>query len=90
MIDLFDDRPKTDPAAVARVKGWAVELFGLDPDTRVMVTELRCAEDDCPDVETVVAVLAGPGKARSHKLLKPVADVTRDDVAAMAARGTHG
>lgn len=88
-MNLFDDRPRTDPAAAARVRGWAVELFGLDPDARVMVTELRCAEDGCPDVETVVAVLAGPGKARSHKLPKPVAEVTRDDVAALAARGTH-
>lgn len=89
-MTLFGDKPRTDPAAVARVKGWAAELFGLAPDAAVMVTELRCAEDDCPDVETVIAVLGEPGRARSHKLLKPVAEVTRAEVAALAARGTHG
>jgi hypothetical protein len=56
----------------------------------VMVSELRCAEDDCPDVETVIAVLGEPGKARKHKLLKSMSEVTRDDVMNLAARGTHG
>ncbi len=52
--------------------------------------ELRCAEDDCPDVETVIAVFGEPGKARKHKLLKPVTEVSRSDVRTLAARGTHG
>ena len=90
MPDLFGPKPATDLAAVARVKGWAVELFGLPPDAAVTVLELRCLEDDCPDVETVIGVLGEPGKARRHKIDKPLAEVTRADVAALAARGTHG
>jgi hypothetical protein len=90
MINLFGQAPKPDIEVVRRVKGWAQEAFGLPDDAAVMVTELRCAEDDCPDVETVVAVLGEPGKARRHKLLKPVAEVTRDEVMSLAARGTHG
>jgi hypothetical protein len=90
VTDLFAPAGRPDPAAAARVRGWAAELFGLGPDAAVLVTELRCGEDDCPDVETVIAVLGEPGKARTHKLPKPVAEVTRDEVAALAARGTHG
>lgn len=90
MIDLFGTRPKPPTAETARVKGWVAESFGLPEDVVVMVTELRCTEADCPDVETVIAVLGGPGAARRHKILKPLADVTRADVAELAARGTHG
>ncbi len=90
MIPLYGTRPPASREAVARVKGWVIELLGLPDDAAVMVTELRCAEDDCPDVETVIAVFGEPGKARKHKLLKPVVDVTRDDVRSLAARGTHG
>ena len=90
MINLFDPGPKADPEALARVKAWAREAFGLTDDAAVLVTELRCAEDDCPDVETVIAVLGEPGKARRHKLLKPAAEVRREEVLDLAARGTHG
>jgi hypothetical protein len=64
--------------------------MGLPDNTVVTVMELRCREDDCPDVETVIGVLGEPGKARKHKLPKPLADVTREDVMSLAARGTHG
>lgn len=90
MIPLYGTRPPASREAAARVKGWVIELLGLPVDAAVLVTELRCAEDDCPDVETVIAVFGEPGQARKHKLPKPVADVTRDDVRSLAARGTHG
>jgi hypothetical protein len=75
-----------DPEALSRIKGWTREAFALPDDVVVMATELRCREDDCPDVETVLAVLDGPGRTRRFKLFKPAADVTRDDVFALTAR----
>jgi hypothetical protein len=90
MINLFDQRPPASAETAARVKGWVHEVMGLPEGVTVTVMELRCAEDDCPDVETVIGVLGEPGKARKHKLLKPLADVTREDVTSLAARGTHG
>jgi len=90
VMNLFGQKPSHDPAVTARIKGWVREIMGFPDDVIVMVAELRCAEDDCPDVETVIAVLGEPGKARKHKLLKPMAEVTRYDVMSLAARGTHG
>ena len=90
MMNLFNPTPKSDPEVSARVKRWVREVMGLSEDEVVMVTELRCAEDDCPDVETVIAVLGEPGRARKHKLLKPMTEVTQMDVMYLAARGTHG
>lgn len=90
MINLFNQGPKSDPEVTNRIKQWVREVMGLSDDVVVMVSELRCAEDDCPDVETVIAVLGEPGTARRHKLLKPMSEVTRNDVISLAARGTHG
>ena len=53
--------PKADPAAVARVRGWATRALGLGPDGRVMVTELACSEPGCAPIETVIAISADGG-----------------------------
>lgn len=90
MINLYGGGPKADPVALERIKSWMRDVLGLPDAAVVMVTELRCAEDGCPDVETVIAVMGEPGKARNHKLPKAAADVTHSDVLSLAARGTHG
>lgn len=84
MLNLFGNVPRTDPAVLDRIKGWTREAFALGDEVVVMVTELRCNEPDCPDVETVIGVMPGPGDTRRHKLFKPAADVTRDDVFSLA------
>lgn len=89
MINLFNQAPKSDPEITNRIKQWVREVMALPEEVVVMVSELRCAEDDCPDVETVIAVLGEPGTARRHKLLKPMNEVTHNDVISLAARGTH-
>jgi hypothetical protein len=80
--DLFGPRPRHDPAVLERIKGWAAEALGLPEGTAGMVTELRCAEEGCPDVETVVAVPDGDGPPRQFRAFKPLAAVSRDDLAA--------
>ena len=87
MINLFAPKPATD-TGIARVKGWVRQYMTLPDDAVVLVTELRCHEAGCPDVETVVAVLGPPGVARHHKLPKPAADVTVEEIWSLAAAGT--
>ena len=84
--DLFGSRPRHDPAVVERLRQWTAEALGLPDGVSVLVTELRCAEEDCPDVETVVAVLDTPGQPRTFKVLKPLGEVTRDDLRAALTR----
>jgi len=84
MMDLFGSGPKPDTAKIGQVKAWVEERFTLAEDAVVMVTELRCTEEGCPPLETVIAVLDGPGSKRQYKLHKSVADVTREDIAAIA------
>ena len=85
-LDLFGPRPKADPQKIASIKEWAAEVFRLPPEASVMVTELRCTEPGCPPLETVIAILTQPGKARQHKILKALADVTFLDVLELANR----
>ena len=82
MIEVFGRTPAHDPAVTTRLKGWVRELLGLGEAAAVVVSELRCADADCPDVETVIAVLDAPGRRRAYKILKPLAEVTRDDLGA--------
>jgi hypothetical protein len=90
MLNLLGGGTKPDPVALARIKDWTREAFALPDDAVVMVTELRCAEDDCPDVETVVGVMTGPGQTRRFKLMKAATDVTRDEVFALPTTGGGG
>jgi len=83
-------RTKNDPQVIGRIKGWVAESFQLAEDVAVMVTELRCTEEGCPPIETVIAILDTPGQPRQHKVYKPMAEVTAEDVAAAAnGEGEH-
>jgi hypothetical protein len=82
---FFGSRPRLDPERVADIKGWVQDEFRPGPAATVMVTELRCTEPGCPPLETVIVILDGPGCPRQFKLHKAHADVTRADVARLAA-----
>jgi len=84
VINLFDDKPKLDRSAITRIKAWTHELLALDDDATTTVAELRCAEPDCPDVETVVGILE-VGNNRKIKIFKPVSEVDRADISAAVA-----
>jgi hypothetical protein len=76
-MSLLGPRPRTDPAVARRIRAWAREVFALAPESAVTVKELRCAEPDCPDVETVVIVSPPWGPTFQRKFAMPAADVTR-------------
>ena len=65
--------------ASARIKTWVREALTLADDVSVMVTELRCAEDGCPPLETCIAVMA-TGGPRLFKVSKAMAEISREDV----------
>jgi len=85
VIDLDDDTPRSAPAAMAALKRWVREALALGDDDTVMVTELTCREPGCPPLETVVAVLRGPGRTWQFKVHTPVAALTDADRARLLA-----
>ena len=86
---LLGSRDNVERAeAVRRVKGWVQVHAHAGDDQAVLVTELRCREEGCPPIETVLALLCPHQEPRKWKVRKPVVQITEDDVgAAMAANG---
>lgn len=66
-----------------RIKDLFRQRFGLGDEVTLMVSELRCHEDNCPEVETVVAVMTSNKAPESWKIAKPMAAVTSGDVAVL-------
>ncbi|MFF4285745.1 hypothetical protein ACFY0R_10510 [Streptomyces sp. NPDC001633] len=65
-------------------------MLGLDDDAAVVVRELACSDEDCPPLETVVAVLPTDGANRRWTLHRAVADITEEDLRALLAREPEG
>jgi hypothetical protein len=84
MDDLLGGKRKSNSQATQQVKAWALDVLQLEEDTSLMVTELRCTEPGCPPIETVIALLKASHPTRQYKIHKPVADITFDDVTALA------
>lgn len=79
-------RQKPDGHA-ARIKDLVRARFSLGDDITLMVSEVRCHEDGCPDVETVVAVMRSRQDPLSWKIAKPMPDVSAGDIEDLALGG---
>jgi hypothetical protein len=58
-MDLFAKRNPEKGRRTQQIKAQVAELLELDREATVMVTELNCQDDDCPEVETVIAIFLG-------------------------------
>lgn len=57
MLNLFGKNQKKDVDSIIKIKNWVRETFKLTEYETVLVTELKCHEEGCPPVETVIVVL---------------------------------
>lgn len=79
-MNLFDPKPPANSEKILQIRSWVRDRFGLDEETIVMVTELRCSEPGCPPLETLIAVMDGPGQRRQFKFHKSIAEMTPNDI----------
>ncbi len=77
--------PPTRLAHIRSIKGWVADVLAPPADAVVMVSELTCSEPGCPPVETVIALMHGPGETIRHKVHRPIVEVTREDIEQLAA-----
>jgi hypothetical protein len=89
-----DEAEAAKREATPKVCGWveqmlpeeerSVDLGGKAPSgkaTNVMVTQLACKEDDCPDIETAITLMRPkPREKLLFKIYKPAAEMTREEV----------
>lgn len=88
-MNLFGGKRTIQPDQSDRIKAWTRQAFHLGDETTLMVTELECREPGCPPVETVIAVLDGPGRTRRFKVHKAAGEMDRQDVEALAKGDGH-
>jgi hypothetical protein len=56
-VDIFMPKRPRNTVRLEAIKQQVADSLRLPEDAMVMVTELTCEDEDCPDVETVIAVL---------------------------------
>tara|TARA_Y100000589_G_scaffold117300_1_gene111134 strand:+ start:180 stop:431 length:252 start_codon:yes stop_codon:yes gene_type:complete len=69
----FSNKPKVKHTQ--RVKDLVRNIWGIDDNVVIMVSELKCHKDGCPDVETVIALMAEDQNPTKIKIERPVAEV---------------
>lgn len=76
-------RPPVPWACTQQLKRWLIEAWRLPDDAPVMVTELTCAEEGCPPVETLFAVLRPKQPALKLTIKVPATEITQAQVFAL-------
>jgi hypothetical protein len=80
---LFGAPKPRDPAAAQRIKQWVREIVTDDPLKReaiaVTVSEIICADPECPGTETVILIMEPGRKSVAAKVAKPMDDVSESE-----------
>ena len=80
MLNLSGKNQKKDVSTILKIKNWVRETFKLTEFETVLVTELKCHEEGCPPVETVIVVLReGTGKEQ-YKFHKRMDEINFEDI----------
>ena len=79
-MNLFAPKTQANTEQIREIQLWVRTGLRLDDETVVMVSELRCSEPGCPPIETMIAVMDGPGRRRQFKFHKSIAEMTEQDV----------
>ncbi len=85
-MDLF---AKKNPEKIQRtqeIKRQILERLELGDDATVMVTELNCQDEDCPEVETVIALFRPHIPEIKSTLHSSIEDLTEDDLQSFCRR----
>ena len=69
----FSNKPKTNHTQ--RVKNLVRDTWGMGDNVVIMVSELTCHEDGCPDIETVIALMPESQNPKKIKIERPIAEV---------------
>jgi hypothetical protein len=61
-----------------QIKKWVHQVFELDEEIPISLSQLRCIEPGCPPIETVINVLVSPVKM--YKIHKQITDIEYSDI----------
>ncbi|MGQ2906236.1 MAG: nitrate reductase [Neoaquamicrobium sediminum] len=68
------------PEKTRQIKAWVRDLYCLNDDVVVALSEIACRDEGCPDVETVIGIMRPGQKIESLRVHKALADVEHADL----------
>lgn len=70
------------PEKSRQIKVWVREIWKLDDDVVISITELACRDDGCPDIETVIGIMRPGQPIQTIRFHKPISQIIEDDLRA--------
>ncbi len=67
---------------IKQVKKWIYQYFEIDDDISISLSQLQCKEENCPPIETVIAVMTNP--VQQYKIHKKITDIESNDIYLLA------
>ena len=83
----FRERSSNVSRIASLIKARVTHYNADDSSIQIMVTELECTDPDCVPLETLVALL-GERARWTIKILKPLIEVTEEDIEELAFPAT--
>ena len=72
---MFSNPKKQNADQTNRVKALVRDIWGIDEGVVIMVSELKCYEDGCPDLETVVVLMDEGAQPKTIKINKSLSEI---------------
>ena len=85
MKNLFDRR-RPNGAKVRGIKDLVITHFEFPETTVLTVAELRCHDDGCPPVETVITARHSDGSMQDWRLTKLIDEIEKQDIESLWAK----
>ena len=85
MDNLFD-RPRSNIDTVRKVKQLVIGHFNLSEATIVSIAELRCHEEGCPPLETIVTARHEDGTIQDWRIIKPINEILPEDIKLLSTK----
>ena len=78
--DILGLSTKPTGGHTKRVKDMVREAWSIPENVIIMVSELRCHEEGCPDLETVIALMHDGAEPEKVKIYKPMAELNLKEI----------
>ena len=78
--DILGLSTKPKGEQTKRIKDMVRKAWSVPENVIIMVSELRCHEEGCPDVETVIAVMSDGAEPEKVKIYKPMAELNLEEI----------
>ena len=85
MKNLFDRR-RPNGAKVREIKDLVINYFGFPETTVLTVAELRCHDDGCPSVETIITARHSDSSIQDWRLTKPIDEIAKKDIESLCTK----